>query len=295
MTKKFSRWCGPIAALAAALPLAASAASSPKAAIKPAPNAAALAAKNTPFMFVAYGDTRSQPDAHRIVVKYLVSLHPEFALQTGDLVDNGASLAEWNEFDQITAPIRAAHIAYYPSRGNHDLGPYYIKHVTEKYDSGDGYYYAFTRHDIRFIALDNFEPLDPDSAQYQWLVGELKKARGKTIVAMLHEAPFSVGPHGSNFDVQKEFHPLFVKYHVALVFAGHDHLYYRTIRDGVTYIVTGGGGAPLYPATNTQYAIPGDVYKTTYHVVRCDVAPSTITLTALTPDGQQIDKLSVKR
>ena len=46
----------------------------------------------------------------------------------------------------------------------------------------------------------------------------------------------------------------------ALVFCGHDHLYYRTTRDGVTYVVTGGGGAPPYRPENSQIAIPGDVF-----------------------------------
>ena len=247
------------------------------------------------FLFIAYGDTRSNAIEHQKVVNFIVSLKPQFVLQTGDLVDDGNNQDEWRQFDQITAPLRAAHIAYYPARGNHDLGPYYVKRVTEPFDSGNGYYYAFTRKGIRFIAVDCFEPFDPGTDQYEWLETQLQEAKGKTVIVFFHESPFSVGPHGSNFEVQAALHPLFVKYRVPLVFAGHDHLYYRTIRDGVTYIVTGGGGADLYLATNTQYAIPGDVYKTTYHIVRCDVTPSTIVLTALTPDGEQIDKLTVKR
>ncbi|HEX5322868.1 MAG TPA: hypothetical protein VFW40_03720, partial [Capsulimonadaceae bacterium] len=59
------------------------------------------------------------------------------------------------------------------------------------------------------------------------------------------------------------------------------------------YVVTGGGGAPLYPPVNTQYAIPGDVYRTTYHVVRCEVAGNSIQCTAITPDNQVIDRFTV--
>jgi hypothetical protein len=48
--------------------------------------------------------------------------------------------------------------------------------------------------------------------------------------------------------------PLFRKHHVALIVAGHDHLYDHFVEhyvdNGVTYrmdsLVTGGGGAPLY-------------------------------------------------
>ena len=75
------------------------------------------------FVFVAYGDTRSQPDKHRAVIAEIVRMRPEFVLQSGDLVARGADPAEWTEFDAITRPLRDAHIAYYPARGNHDLRP----------------------------------------------------------------------------------------------------------------------------------------------------------------------------
>jgi hypothetical protein len=49
--------------------------------------------------------------------------------------------------------------------------------------------------------------------------------------------------------------PLFRKHHVAMIVAGHDHLYDHFVEhfvdNGVTYrmdsVVTGGGGAPIYP------------------------------------------------
>jgi acid phosphatase type 7 len=40
--------------------------------------------------------------------------------------------------------------------------------------------------------------------------------------------------------------PILKKHKVDLVLSGHDHLYQRGERDGVRYIVTGGGGASLY-------------------------------------------------
>ena len=46
-------------------------------------------------------------------------------LQSGDLVSDGRNPKQWVEFDRIEQPLRDAHIAYYPARGNHDLGTYY--------------------------------------------------------------------------------------------------------------------------------------------------------------------------
>lgn len=242
-----------------------------------------------PFTFVAYGDTRSHPEDHRAVIAAIVRQRPEFVLQSGDLVDRGGDKGQWEQFDQITQPLRDAHIAYYPARGNHDVGPYYLKRITEAYDSGNGYYYAFTRHHYRFVMLDSLDPdeFDPHSAQYQWLVRELTRAHvsGLPFFVMFHEAPFSVGPHGPTPDAQRILHPLFVKYQPLAVFCGHDHLYYRTTRDGVTYFVTGGGGAPLYHPDNAKIAIPGDVYASVHHLIRCDVDGSRVTFTALCVDG----------
>ena len=190
------------------------------------------------FTFVAYGDTRSNPAEHAVIIKEIIGLHPEFVLQSGDLVADGRNAAQWEQFAQITQPLRVARIGYYPARGNHDIGLYYPHTVTEPFDSGDKVnklYYAFTRHRNRFIIVDSMEPYDPSSRQYAWLAGELARAR-KTAVntfVMFHEAPFSVGPHGSTLDAQEYLHPLFVKYPPRAVFCGHDHLYYRTIRDGV--------------------------------------------------------------
>jgi len=263
------------------------------------------------FTFAAYGDTRTNPIAHAEVIHEIVGMRPEFVLQSGDLVSDGGNPRQWAQFEQITKPLRDAGIAYYPARGNHDLGRYYPSCVTEPFDSGDRIhklYYAFTRHRNRFIIVDSMEPYQPGSRQYVWLEYELARARKTAIntFVMFHEGPFSVGPHGSTPEAQKYLHPLFVKYHPRAVFCGHDHLYYRTTRDGVTYVVTGGGGAPPYRPENAQIAIPGDVFVTDvdnmgrplsdsdynaliYHAIRCDVDGPRVTFTVIRLDGTVID------
>ena len=73
---------------------------------------------------------------------------------------------------------------------------------------------------------------------------------------VLHRSPYSAGgEHGSDLAVRSAFGPIFERHNVQLVLSAHEHVYERTrpIREGssgseVTYLVTGGGGAPLYPA-----------------------------------------------
>ena len=253
--------------------------------------------KDVPFNFVAYGDTRSNPAMHRKIIQEIIGLKPEFVMQSGDLVLRGYRPDEWPEFDAITKPLRDHHIPYYPARGNHDVGPYYIHEVRQPYDSGNGYYYAFTRHHNRFIIVDSMDPdlFVPTSTQYKWLRNELAKAQytANNMFVMFHEGPYSVGPHGPTPDAQTWLCPLFNAYKPRLVICGHDHLYYRTKRNGVTYVITGGGGAELYQPTNAQLAIPGDVYKSVHHVINLHVDGSRVTGTVITPDGVVIDKFTL--
>ncbi len=277
--------------------------------------AAQAAPQDQKFTFVAYGDTRSNPVAHARVIQEIVALHPEFVLQSGDLVSDGGNPRQWAEFDRITKPLRDARIAYYPARGNHDLGPYYPAHVREPFDSGDKshrLYYAFTRHRNRFIIVDSMEEYQPGSRQYVWLRGELARGQRSAVntFVMFHEGPYSIGPHGPTPEAQQYLHPLFVRYRPRIVLCGHDHLYYHTVRDGVTYLVTGGGGAPPYHPENVRIALPGDVYvhdtdargralpdaeyeNLIYHAIRLDVNGPRVSVTALRPDGSVIDRFTL--
>ena len=65
------------------------------------------------------------------------------------------------------------------------------------------------------------------------------------------------------------------------------------MRDGITYIVTGGGGAPLYPCFEDKGVIPGDRFESVNHIVVCEVRNSLVTVTALRSDGSTLDHYPV--
>jgi 3',5'-cyclic AMP phosphodiesterase CpdA len=241
------------------------------------------------FRFIVYGDTRTNDDIHINIVDKVTTLQPKpsFILQTGDLVEGGTP-KQWAEFDIITAVIHNRGIQYYPARGNHDtkgVKGEYEKRVTEPFrPGGSKLYYAFDKGNIRFISIDTEQKLTagtaakPGSPEYEWLKSELENARNehKFVIPFFHRAAFSVGDHGSDFKVQKVLHPLFRQYGVTLVFQGHDHIYYRTVRDGIAYVVTGGGGAPLYSFANLNQGLPGDVKAQENHFCVLDVCASNI-------------------
>jgi hypothetical protein len=109
-----------------------------------------------------------------------------------------------------------------------------------------------------------------------WLMDDLA-GNYEFIVVSFHNPMYSVRADRPDRWAQGEslrdtFHDLFIQYGVDIVFNGHDHQYYRTVRDDIQYIVTGGGGAPLYDiqTENTVWQ-EGDVGFSDYHYLVCRI------------------------
>ncbi len=249
------------------------------------------------FRFVVYGDCRDGHDIHRKIVALTMEQKPAFVIQTGDLVHRGNQDDLWKIYDDITGEMRKK-IPLYPAPGNHDFGGTgYQARFNLATDSGNKMYYSFTRGRWHFVtlAVDEHMAYDSASDQYKWLETELAKARkaNQDIAVSFHVPPYSIGSHGSNMDVRSALCPLFEKFGVALVLNGHDHIYYRTIRNGITYIVTGGGGAPLYPTDPNKGALPEDKWISANHLVVLDVDGDRVHGKMLKVDGSVFDTFEV--
>jgi hypothetical protein len=67
---------------------------------------------------------------------------------------------------------------------------------------------------------------------------------GRWKVVVLHHPVFSSDVnYSTSHRFDEIYHPIFVEAGVDLVFSGHIHSYERVERDGVVYLVLGGGGA----------------------------------------------------
>ena len=92
----------------------------------------------------------------------------------------------------------------------------------------------------------------------EWCEDDLKDARDSDnidwIIAYFHFPVFSSGYFGNDKRLIEEMVPLLEKYDVDIVFNGHDHHYERSYKDGVYYIVTGGGGSDLDISNDMQQA-----------------------------------------
>jgi len=80
--------------------------------------------------------------------------------------------------------------------------------------------------------------------QLAWFEEKLKADTSRWKVAFFHHPPYSSGgKHGSSSSLREVVEPLFLKYGVNVVFAGHEHFYERIKpQKGVYYFISGAGG-----------------------------------------------------
>lgn len=110
-----------------------------------------------------------------------------------------------------------------------------------------------SERDTNFFLLGENDPqgghtpdFNPGSLQYAWLETQLREAQtnSKFTFVIFHHVPYSVGPHGwppgdsVGFDTQsgvpvRALTPLFMKYGVDAVLAGHDEIWERSEITGV--------------------------------------------------------------
>jgi|Deesub1362A_J573_1020465.scaffolds.fasta_scaffold00045_115 3',5'-cyclic AMP phosphodiesterase CpdA len=244
-----------------------------------------------PKSVVIYGDSRTGHYTHQRVVSAIVQSDPDVVFHTGDLVEDGLVAEQWDTFNDIVSPLLET-AEFYPALGNHERNSHlffdnFVLPNNERW-------YSVQWDDIHFILLDSNSDISKGSEQYAWLESELKRISntGKFIVVILHHPPFSTGPHTEDgIKLRDSIVPLFEKYGVDIVFSGHDHAYERSLHNGVYYIVTGGGGAPLYSQTRTSpYSL---VFVKAHHFCRLYVADNKLTVNVLDINLKTIDKFTV--
>ncbi len=254
--------------------------------------------EQTSFNFVAYGDTRRVSGLpaflavidHREVANLISSLNPDFYLHTGDLVNNGLSLAEWNEFFEIEGKVLKK-MPLFPTLGNHERNSslyFDLFHLPN-----NERWYSFDYGNAHFVCLqvDGYARFDRESEQYKWLKSDLAKTNKLWKFVFFHLPVYSSGPHGCSEkmirDVREILKPIFEQYGVDIVLSGHDHTYERSLVNGVNYIVTGGGGAELYSSKcDNKYQVH---FEKVHHCVLISIEGNSLTCVGIRPDGTRFD------
>lgn len=251
------------------------------------------------FSFVAYGDTRSDssysdyPDAHAahdaVVTAITTYSKPDIVIHTGDLVQDG-SYSQWGPQFFTPAHSLMTNTAMFPVMGNHEGDGTEFRNFFSLPDNEQ--WYSFTYGCVQFIALDTTSTYSSGS-QHSWLVSELESSDSAWLIVYFHHPPYtSCSGHSDDTNVQQDLVPLFEQYGVDMVFSGHSHVYERYCHNGIYYIVTGGGGAPLHSLQNDDRRQAGE---SIYHHCVIDVGSTSLTLLARDNDGFEFDTITIEK
>lgn len=232
----------------------------------------------------------------------LQAASPDFILQLGDFVSKGvpenyAKHVAWLDAESKVPLLRCV--------GNHDRSRPNGDADKNLYDAVFGPRdYFFDRGGWRFIALDSSDrKVAP--AQLAWLKAALavpgrkvifthvppaylKKLKPLAEVGALETDSKEFDEYQRNDQKSGGFHDFFTNYFddgaaefenlisssgVAAVYMGHIHAFWAADHRGVRYVISGGGGSPLYPLP------PGYPKKRFAHYMTVEASPSGLTET----------------
>jgi len=273
-----------------------------------------LPAPAYPFTFVGYGDIRftdpadtkhSSAPMRRAEIARIAQEKPAFVIISGDLVFSGGNGRDWKVFDEETAPLRQAGIELLPALGNHDVsgaGGGALENYFQRFPRlQDRHWYSVRTANVLMFILDSTSDDGPGSPQWQWLEQGLKALPPDVdfVLVALHHPPLTQsndkmpgGGHSPRPQEQQlasmlEQHQHSMRARI-IVLAGHVHNYERYEHGGVTYVVSGGGGATPYTIQRSD----GDFYHDpgpTYHICNLTVDHGELRfqMLKLTLDGAQ--------
>ncbi len=260
-----------------------------------------------PVEFGAMGDSRTNPGVFRNVCEAIRKSGLSMVLHDGDFVAAGRVVRIWD--GQFFQPGREmlASVTMFPAVGNHELGG----------AGPDGYtvfsrffvmpenqtWYSFDYGGVHITVLDSTRKADENSAQYKWAEADLMASKAVWKIALFHHPWFNAGSHGSEVPMRQVYGPLFVRAGVDLILAGHDHNYQKTkpivqvfepaSKKPLWEIVTGGGGAPLYPVTRPEVFL--DKNAPVNHYLKVTAEKDRLMAAAYALDGKEIDRLEIRK
>jgi hypothetical protein len=231
-----------------------------------------VADPNAPLTFVTEGDTRftqrdlvANPVARRALVAKMASENPAAILIGGDLVYQGNDPDDYATYKKETAEWAERKFPVFPALGNHEFSGCHARDpdpcLTNWWSAFETlhlkpyrWYSVTIGPKVLALVLDSDSALRSGSPQRSWFEREIAGAAPavKFILVVLHYPPVR-DPLFPRAKDEAEVARYFSKHAKSLrpkvvVIGSHVHNYERYSRDGVTYLVSGGGGAKPVPA-----------------------------------------------
>jgi len=243
--------------------------------------------------FVVYGDTRfterdgvANASARRALVAGIAGEKPAAIFIGGDLVYQGEDADDYATYESETAAWSAGGIPVFPALGNHEFRGCRAARAVSPCLENWWHTFAALRpwrwysvtmgNSLRVLVLDSDASLNSGSAQRTWLERQISDAdsdaRVRFILVLLHYPPVRdpIFPRGKDeAQVQRYLSATAPTLRARVIVVGsHVHNYERFERDGVTYLVSGGGGAKPLPVLRMSGELSRLPTSVNFHYLR---------------------------
>jgi len=217
----------------------------------------------------------------------------EFILMMGDNLYGGSDAKDFQKkFEDPYKPLLNSGMKFYATLGNHDNPN---ERFYERWNMNGQRYYTFKpKPGIRFFSLDS-NYMDPK--QLEWFEKELTTSGSDWKIAFFHHPIYSSGgAHGSDVQLRQQLEPLFLKYGVDVVFAGHEHFYERIKpQRGIYYFISGGAAKLREGDVNARSELTAKSYDSGYHFMLIELGKDTLYFQTINQDGKTVDSGSLTR
>ena len=235
-----------------------------------------------PLSLIAYGDMRftdpanitaTNPQARQALIARIAEEHPDGLFLSGDVPYIGGNPDDYAEYHRETAAWRTTGLRVYPALGNHEFKRCQEQACLENWWTefpqlrGLRWYSVQLGPQFYGIALDSDTSLLRGGAQMQWLQSQFATLPNSVrfVLIWMHHPPVDDlqadgddNPRANEIALRDFLRGIAPALRARLlVVAAHVHNYERFQRDGVSYIVSGGGGAkpsPVVRGTDDLYS-----------------------------------------
>lgn len=256
----------------------------------------------TTFTFGVAGDSRGSPATWQQVAAAMHAQGVDFIVYNGDAVVNGGSMPEWKSWLDATVGV-SEDTPMVNIMGNHEMHhQYWYGFVSQP---GNEVWFSFDYANAHLdVLLDTVVTPDQWTTEAAWLVSDLAASTQPWKFSLEHKSAYaSSKTSGADRSVYTYFVDPLENGGVSLSFAGHSHRYERSValrdnvavgaEDGVTYVVSGGAGAPLYTTSNDFWYTA--VQASTYNYLIVSVDGSVMEYTAYDLAGNVLDAFTTTR
>jgi hypothetical protein len=250
-------------------------------------------AGSQPRRFIAFGDFGEGTLFQGALGAQMAKTHQQspfdIALLLGDNIypDGDIKKLGKTHFENPYSGLIQQNVKFVAAIGDHD------DHKGHQFDEMAYFkmpndYYKVTDGPVDFFILNTtFFVRSPE--QQAWLAKALAQSHARWKIVAAHHPVYSSGRHGHQTEgLRRILEPILVKNHADLYLAGHDHDYERFAPiQGVTYVVSGGGGSFLY---DFKKVMPHSLVRIkTIHFLLFSVTAQDLWMKALNRYGEVVD------